>query len=71
MKNTPVHRALLLGDAINELTELAGSFANLEHTAGFQSFTTWEKAEYQDALGRIRDLITELIEDAAQEHLAS
>jgi predicted YcjX-like family ATPase len=66
-----MHRASLLVDALNELTEMEMAFADLQEADVFQSFTTKEKAHYLDVLTRLRDLIRELEEDSAQTQRAS
>ena len=67
----PVHRAFLLEDALHSLGELESSFAKLQHSDVFQSFTMKQKAEYHYALNSLRDLIHDLEQDSAQEQLAS
>jgi len=42
------------------------TFAELERTHIFQTFTTKEKAAYRDSLNRLRDLIHDLEQDSAQ-----
>jgi hypothetical protein len=67
----PVHRAMYLEDALHALGEMERTFAELESSDVFQAFTSKEKAQYHDVLGRLRDLIHDLEQDTAQEQLAS
>lgn len=67
----PVHRAMYLEDALHALQEMERTCAELEHSDVFQAFTTIEKLQYRDVLGRLRDLIHDLEQDTAQEQLAS
>ena len=69
--NNPMHRASLLADALNELTEIEMAFADLQECDVFQSFTTHEKAQYSEVLNRLRELIHELEEDSTRGEMAS
>jgi hypothetical protein len=67
----PVHRAYRLEDALLALHEMEASASQLENSDAFQAFTATQKAQYRDALSRLRDLIHDLEQDSAQEQLAS
>jgi hypothetical protein len=67
----PVHRAFVLADAINQLTDIESELADLQNSDTFRRFSTRQKAEYRECLCRLRDLIHDLEQDCAQEQLAS
>jgi hypothetical protein len=67
----PVYRAMYLEDALNSLQEMERTFAELARSDVFQSFTTSQRIECREVLGRLRDLIHDLEQDSAQEQLAS
>jgi predicted NACHT family NTPase len=67
----PVHRALLLEDAVNALQVMERTASGLEKSDVFQAFTTSQKVEYRDLLNRLRDLIHHLEQDSANEQMAS
>jgi len=71
MKKKPVHRALMLEDALNALQEMVRTASELESSDVFQTFTKRQKTEYRDVLSRLRDLIDDLEQDNAQEQMAS
>jgi hypothetical protein len=71
MENKHANRSFLLEDALNELIEMESTLATLQNDSVFQSFTSQQKAEYHDALGRLRDLIRDLEEGVALEKMAS
>jgi hypothetical protein len=62
---------MYLEDALHALADLERTFAELESSDVFQAFTTRQKLEHRDVLGRLRDLIHDLEQDTAQEQLAS
>jgi len=59
----PVHRTFLLEDAVLSLMEMETTFARLENSEVFQTFTRKEKTAYRDSLRRLRDLIHNLEKD--------
>jgi len=67
----PVHRAFLLEDAVLALMEMERIALELERSDVFHAFTTRQKIEWREVLSRLRDLIRDLEQDAAQEQLAS
>ena len=67
----PVHRAFLLEDALLVVMEMEKTFAQLESSDAFQTFSVKQKAAYRNTLTRLRDLIHDLEQDNAQEQLAS
>jgi hypothetical protein len=71
MRKKPPHRAMYLEDALHALADMERTFAELESSDVFQAFTTKQKLEYRDVLGRLRDLINDLEQDTAKEQLAS
>jgi len=60
-----------LEDALLALHEMEASASQLENSDVFQAFTASQKAQYRDALSRLRDLIHDLEQDSGQEQLAS
>jgi hypothetical protein len=67
----PAHRAMYLEDALIALLEMEKTAAELESSDAFQAFSNRRKAQYRDALNRLRDLIHDLEQDTAKEQLAS
>jgi len=56
MQKKPVHRAMLLEDALLALVEMEHTALELENSDAFQTLTGKEKARYRDVVSRLRDL---------------
>jgi len=67
----PVHHAFRLRDALNLLVELESTLTQVQSSDSFHAFTSRQRVEYHDTLGKLRDLIHDLEQDIAQEQLAS
>jgi hypothetical protein len=71
MQREPVHRAIRLGEAANELMEAKYVMAQLESSEIFRALSTRQKRQYHEVLNLLRDLIHDFEQDTAQEQLAS
>jgi hypothetical protein len=71
MQKKPVHRAIRLENALADIVDAEQILSQVETSDVFQAFTTKEKAQCRDVLGRLRELIDDLTQDPAQEQRAS
>ena len=71
MKKKPVHRAIRLDDALNELMEAEYIIAQLKRKEAVQAFTAGRKRQFQIVHSLLRELIHDLEQDNAQEQSAS
>ena len=71
MQKKPVHRAILLGEAVNDLMEAEYTMARLESNDVFEALSPRQTRQYHVVLNLLRELIHDLRLDTAHEQLAS